>query len=118
MGQNKVVKVFASAAYTATQTSATFNNLSALGMVLIIDATAETGTASVVFKIQGVDLVSGKAWEILSSGTGTTILRVHPSLTGSANTIAKDVIPRDWNVVATHDDADSLTYSVSAHLVP
>ena len=40
------------------------------------------------------------------------MLRIHPSLTAAANTIAKDVLPQALKVTATHADADSITYSV------
>lgn len=117
------VTVLASAARTATPTVDTFHvrGGGADGLVLIIDVTAVTATPSVTFTIQGVDKVSGDTWDVLASsavtGTGETILRVHPALTASANATAKDVVPAYWTVSAAHADADSITYSVAAQLV-
>lgn len=84
--------------------------------LFIIDVTAATATPSVVFTIQGVEPISGNVYTILASaaitGTGTTVLRVHPSLTAAANTIAKDILPMAINIAAVHGDADSITYSI------
>ena len=114
---NRTRTVFESAARTATHNSEDFVN-DGRGLVVTIDATAETDTASVVFKIQGKDPVSGTYRDILESaaitGIGTTVLKVHPSLTAASNTVAKDMAPAIYRILATHADADSLTYSVGA----
>lgn len=114
--------VFASAAYTTTQNSATFTNDSDRGVVVTIDITAVTSTPSTTFTIQGFDSVSGKFYTILASaaqtGTGTVVLRVYPGLTASANVTASDVLPRYWRVVATHGNANSMTYSVGYSQIP
>lgn len=107
--------VFASAARTAT--SSVTMATGCLGGVFIINVTAVTLTPSVVFTIAGVDPEGSAAYTILASaaivGTGQTVLRIHPSLTAAANTIAKDVLPQALKITATHADADSITYSVS-----
>jgi hypothetical protein len=106
--------VFASGARTAT--SSVTMSTQCLGGVFIINVTASAATPSVVFTIAGVDPASDTAYTILASaaitGAGTTVLRIHPSLTAAANTIAKDVLPQALKVTATHADADSITYSV------
>lgn len=106
--------LMASAARTATHSVTMVTPC--LGGLFVIDVTAVTATPSVVFTISGVDPASDKAWTILASaaitGTGTTVLRVHPSLTAAANTIAKDVLPQALKITATHADADSITYSL------
>lgn len=114
--------IFKSVARTATHNSPDLaKNREFSGLILIIDATVEVATASVVFTIQGKDPGSGKYYTILASAAvtavGTTILRVHPNLTASANVIAKDVMPSTFRILATHDDADALTYTVGAILV-
>ena len=107
--------VFASAARTATSTASIATR--SLGGLFIINVTAASATPSVVFTIKGVCPISSATYDILASaaitGTGTTVLRVHPSLTAAANTIAKDILPSALLVTATHADADSITYSVS-----
>jgi hypothetical protein len=106
--------VMASAARTAT--SSVTMTTGCLGGVFIIDCTAITASPSVVFTIDGVDAASLKTYNILTSaaitGTGTTVLRIHPSLTTAANTVAKDVLPSALKITATHADADSITFSV------
>lgn len=115
------VGVFPSGARTATVSSPDRTNLNGTGMILVIDCTAISASPSVTFTIEGKDPASGKYYTILTSaaitGTGTTVLRVHPDLTAAANTVAKDMIPAVWRVTATHGDADSITYSVGASLV-
>jgi hypothetical protein len=91
------------------------------GIIVVIDATVDPASASVVFTIQGKDPASGKYYTILASaaitGVGTTILRVDKNLTASANVVAKDVMPATFRIIATHADADSITYSVGAILI-
>lgn len=98
-----------------------FVKSSGMGLVVVIDVTAVTDSPSVVFTIQGKDPASSKYYTILASaaitGTGTTVLRVHPDLTAAANTVAKDMLPAVWRVSADHADADSITYSVGASMV-
>ena len=88
----------------------------------MIDVTAISATPSVTFTIQGKDDLSGKYYTILASaaitGTGTTVLRVYPGLTAAANLTANDVLPGTWRLITTHGDADSITYSVGASLIP
>ena len=113
-------EVYASAARTATPDTQELEVAGYRGLHLIIDCTAASDTPSVVFTIQGVDRVSAKVYTILASaaitGTGTTILRVGPGLTASANVVANDVLPPVIRILATHADTDSLTYSVGASL--
>jgi len=113
---NKSGTLLATLARTATPTAVDQVNYNARGIVIIIDVTAVANTPSVVFTIEGKDIASGKYYTILASaaitGTGTTVLRVYPGLTAAANVTVSDILPRDWRLVATHADADSITYSV------
>lgn len=110
--------IFASAARTATVNGDDQTNYVGRFLHLVIDVTSVTLTPSVVFTVQGKDDVSGKYYTLLASAaitaTGTTVLRVGPGLTAAANTVANDVLPRTWRVIATHADTDSITYSVGA----
>lgn len=118
--QNIDYTVFASAARTATHNSADFVTPYTKGLHLVIDCTATSATPSVVFTLQGKDVTSGKYYTVLASAaitaTGTTVLKVHPALTAAANSVANDLLPRTWRVLATHADADSITYSVGVSL--
>lgn len=121
MNYNESVTIFASAARTATVNGDDQINDGGKGLHVVIDCTADPGTASVVFTVQGKDEVSAKYYTIIASaaitGTGTTVLRVYPGLTAAANTVVSDVLPRVWRVIATHADAESLTYSVGASVI-
>lgn len=114
--------VFASAARTETEASTVFPNARHRGLHLVIDATAVTDTPSVVFTVQGYSPLGDDYYTILASaavtGTGTTVLRVFPGATAAANTVANDQLPAMWRVNAVHADADSITYSVNAILLP
>jgi hypothetical protein len=111
-----------SVARTATNNSNDYDNTyNAVGAVVTIDATAITSTPSVVFKLQGKDTGSGKYYDIITSaavtGVSTVVLRVYPGLTPAANLIVSDVLPKVWRVLATHGDADSITYTVGVSLI-
>jgi hypothetical protein len=115
--------VFASTARTATEASATFGNPDGhRGLVVVIDVTASADTPSVVFTVQGYSPLGNDYYTILASaavtGAGQTVLRAFPGATAAANTVANDQMPGLWRVNAVHADADSITYSVNAWLLP
>ena len=109
---------YASAARTATSTVDVIVE-NAHGLVIVIDVTVDPASASIVFNIDGLDELSGNTWTLLDSAaiaaTGTTVLRISPHLTASANTIGKDIIPPVIRVNPVHADSDSMTYSVTVH---
>lgn len=111
------ITILASEARTATVNGSDCEG-SASSAHIVIDVTAVTATPSVVFTIQGKDKVSGEYYTILASSaittTGTTVLKVGAGLAASANSVANDVLPNIWRVIATHADADSIIYSVGA----
>ena len=113
---------FVSAARTATP--AVFNGIAdddVRGMIVTIDVTAISVTPSVVFTVSRVDPLSGKVTTLLVSaaitGTGTTVLRIHPSIVAAANLAASDLVPSKWRVTPVHGDSDSITYTVGVELV-
>lgn len=113
----------ASAARTATPTVPTINIRGHRGIIVIVDITVIPGSApSNTYTIQGKDPVSGKTWTLLASAAlaavATTILRVYPGLTASANVTASDVLPSQVTVSASHGNANSVTYSLSYVLIP
>lgn len=120
-GVGRSFAIFASAARTATPDTQEFELPAGTNYGhFIIDCTAVTATPSVVFTISGVDRLSGKVYTILASaaitGTGTTVLKVGPGLTAAANLVANDILPSVIRITATHGDADSITYSMGAHV--
>ncbi len=119
MATADITTAFASTARVATPDLVDVDMSRAHGMVVIIDVTAASATPSVVFNVDGFDPLSQKTWTLLDSaaitGTGTTVLRVGPGLTASANAVADDLIPAIVRIAPIHADADSITYTVTAH---
>jgi len=120
----KHVSVYASAARTATPTAATVPVGRFKSLHLVIDVTAVTATPSVVCTVDGLDPVSGKYYNLLTSAAltdsgapYTRVLKIGPGLPVTANLSANDVLPSTVRVTMTHGDADSITYSVAATLV-
>lgn len=118
---NTEVTVLASAARTATVDSADQTNHNARGAHVIIDVTAITATPSITPKIQVKDPASAKYYDVLVgvaiTAVGTTVIKVYPGIAASANAAASDILGRTWRVRVEHADADSITYSVGAHVV-
>ena len=79
------------------------------------------GTGSITVSIQEKDPTSGKYTSLLDSialtTNATTILTVYPGLTAVANVTATQVLPRDWRIVVTANNANSITYSVGYALI-
>lgn len=119
-GLGRVVSVLPSAARTATPDTVEILEFDSgvSGLALVVDSTAVTATGTLTVKIQGVDPVSGKTWDILTStaisSVATTVLRVHPSIAAVANSAAADVLPPRVRILVTHGNAVSMTYSVTA----
>ncbi len=119
------ITVFASAAYTATQTSTIIrSSLTAgeghtKGLALIIDCTAISATPSVVFTLEvatgnGAFSVIATSAAVTTNDT-TTSLIVHPDVANDrANVVDQGPMGSKWRLVATASDADSCTYSVIA----
>lgn len=114
--------IYPSAARTAAPTVDTQVNRGHRGMHLIVDATSITSTPSITVKIQGIETLSGKTYDILVSSAittvSTTVLKVYPGLTAAANSVANDVLPVNFRVAIEHGDSDSITYSAVALLIP
>ena len=117
-----VQTVYASAARTATPTAVTISTRRAKALFVVINVTAATATPSVVPTIDGYDSTSDTWFNLLTGAAitdanGDVRLRVGNGLPVTANVSANDYLPDRVRVVMTHGDADSITYSVSAHLV-
>lgn len=115
------VTVLASAAQTTTQTQADQINQLCRGIVVVLNVTA-AGLGSITLEIDGKDPVSGAYYALLTGAAvttnGTTIYRVYPGLAAVANATASDVLPRTWRVKVTANNANAVTYSVGAILIP
>jgi hypothetical protein len=119
MATADIITAFASVARTTSPSVVDVDMGRAHGMVVVIDVTVALVTPSVVFNVDGFDPLSQKTWTLLDSaaitGTGTTILKVAPGLTASANAVATDMIPAIVRIAPVHADADSITYTVTVH---
>ena len=112
-------QVYASAARTGTPTATVYDNPAHLGVVALIHCTASAATPSVVFTIQGE--LGGVYYDILASAAVTgavdIVMRVYPGLVAVANLAISHPLPRRWRILATHADADSITYNVESCLI-
>jgi len=117
---NDNITILASAARTASEDSATFDNPNHRAAHFVINVTAITATPSVVFSIEAFDVASGIFYPILTAlaitSVGTTVLKVGMGFTPVPDLTANNLMPFRYRVVATHADADSITYSVGANL--
>jgi hypothetical protein len=75
----------------------------------------------VVPTIDGFDAASGKYYNLLTGAaiatTGTVVLKIAPFLVVAANVAVSDLLPEVIRITLTHGNANSITYSVSAHLM-
>lgn len=118
---NEHINLLTSLARTAAINTPDQTNLDHRGLHLIIDVTVDPALASITPTIQGLDLLSGKYYDILVglaiAATGTTVLKVYPGIAATANVAASDILPLIWRLKMAVADADSITYSVAAELV-
>lgn len=122
LDKNLSMTVLESAARTTTQSVEWQGNLSCKGVEVFIDVTAVGMPGpSLTVAINNVDPISGKARAVLTSAaitaTGTTVLRVYPGITASANVAASDFIAPFGTITVTAGNANSATYSVGANFI-
>jgi len=120
------ITVFASAVRTATETSGEFRSGLASGagghtrgLVVIADCTLDGAGASVVFTVEVA--TGGAAFATIATmaalDTVDTVQQVviHPDVANDvANYTDQGPMRTKWRVLATHADADAITYSVIA----
>jgi hypothetical protein len=118
------ITAFPSVARTATPTAYTLDMSCITGLIVVMDVTAIGPAPSVVCTLDGVDTVSGKFWNILTATalvavTGATprVLKVARGLLAAANLVANDIVPDKVRISMAHGNADSITYSVTAHIL-
>lgn len=89
--------------------------------VKVILVTSLIGTGSVTLTIQGKDPGSGTYYTILVSAAvvtnTTTVLTVYPGIAIAANVSASDVMPRQWRIALTANNANPANFSVGATLI-
>lgn len=112
--------ILASAARTATPTAVDQTNLKGRSLHIVLDVIVAPNSPSIVLKIEGKDIASGKYYTILESaavvGVSTNIYKVAPWIAAVANLAVADEIPTTWRVTVTHGNTDSITYSIGYNL--
>ncbi len=120
-GRHGIATLLASAARTTTTASSDQTNPAWLGAHVIIKVTATGGTIALTPTIEAQDPVTTDWYPLLTgsviSSTGTSVLKIYPSLSGVSNKIAGDVLPATWRINVAHGNADSVTYSVAANML-
>ncbi len=120
------ITVFASTARTATSTSSEVRSGlksgaggHTRGLALVIDCTAVTSTPSVVFTLEVA--TGGGAYAVIATSAAVTtagtaaVMVIHPDVaTDVANFADQGPMRTRWRLVATHADANSITFSVIA----
>ena len=113
-----------SAARTTTQILDKLKNLGGKGIEVIVNVSVNAGGyGSITFSIQAVDQLGNVVTGPILAGAAITTVSVnryvvHPELTASSNLIAKDVIGHDFQIVITANNANPVTYSVDARIIP
>ena len=109
----------ASAAQTTTQTSADISTLGYRALSAILDV-SNAGTGSVTVTINGKDPASGNYYNLLT-GAAVGTISTNPYFVGLGvvavtNVAAAKPLPATIQIVVTANNANSMTYSVSATL--
>lgn len=116
-----IASLVASAARTTDHVGGWLTNEGHTKAHVVVDVTAAAGTtASFKVTLEGRVPGSTKSYDLLVSSaistTGVTVLKIGPGVAASANAAAQDLLPSVWRITSTHAGAQSLTYSVGAHL--
>lgn len=121
------ITIFASAARTATVVSAQSRIPGGpggqySGLAVIVDTTAVGVTPSVTFAVETSsgtgDAFASALTSAAVTAVGSTVLIVHPSVpTARANALSLGPLEIFWRVTATHGNATTITYSITAFLL-
>lgn len=107
--------ILPSAARTTLQATGDMDTGGSQFLNVVVDITAYT-SGNITVTIQGKDTASGKYYTLLTSAAlgaaATTRLKVGPTITAAANTIAQDYLPAFVRISVAVADATSITYSI------
>lgn len=90
-----------------------FENISGRGLILYLNITAETGTATLNVKVQRKDPVSGTYFDIpgasfaAKTATGSDMLCIYPGAVAVANQVVNQIVGRNLRVVAVESGGGS-----------
>lgn len=119
-------EALASGARTATTNSGDLTNPGAKGALIMVDVTAFAATPDVDLSIQAKDPSSGSYVTLCTATASITdvtgvdmyvyLIRPGDLVVPGAGTEILEMwelpLPRTWRILMTHNDADSLTYSI------
>jgi len=126
----RIITVLSSASRITTTNSADFANLGETvnirGAYLTFDITDVMTTPLITLSVKAKDYVSGNYESVFVAATGVTTIGTHtyliyPGIGAAAHDvdqIQSYPLPLQWRVTVEHQDADPITYSVGALLVP
>ena len=122
---NEEVTLLASAARTATLASATFTNYNKIGMLLILNITAASGTGGLQVRIQARNPITGNFNNLHPNPTALTSVTtaqylLYPAVItpgGGLTNNYSTVVSRRYRLYVAHGDGSSYTYSVSGILL-
>jgi hypothetical protein len=118
LGFPRQIEGLASAARTATTTKAFAPAEGAIGLTVVVVATAKGAAPSVVFNVEAFDEASQTWFNVLTpaamtlAAPTTAIYRVDPRITAAANLTAQDHLYPKMRINAVAGNSDSYTYSV------
>lgn len=108
-------------AATTSRGSGDLVNYDGRGVKVALNVTA-AGSGSITVSVQGKDAASGAYYTLLAgaavTGNGLTLYTVHPAVAAVANVSANDVLPHTWRVLVTANNANPVSYTVGAALLP
>jgi hypothetical protein len=121
--ENGTLAILPSAARTTATVTDSFNNRGARGIILFFDSTAVTDTPTITPSLQAYDPQTA-AWftvwtaaAAIASAADTTYL-LYPGASGGNFTEVDGIpLPAIWRLSIAVLDADSITYSVTGHLL-
>lgn len=108
-------------ARTTTQTGTDITSGGQKGLRVLTNITS-AGTGSITITIQCKDDTSSSYFDLINSGAltanGLYSLMVYPGIDAVANVAANTTGARSYRIVSTHNNANSMTYSVGYTLLP
>jgi hypothetical protein len=118
---NSVTVIYTSGARTATSSSSDATNYNHRGLHVIVNVSS-AGTGSVTPMIEGKDNLAGVYYSLHAAATaitanGTYVYEIYPGVgtaSGGITQATSRVVPRLFRVTMTHNNANSMTYSVLA----
>lgn len=120
-GQGRPAIIYPSAARTAAPTAYVIYTRKAKGIIVAINVTVRSGTASMTVAIQALDHGSGNWVTLIVTGTinsvSTTYLTYAPNAAVTANVSASGNLTDTIRILVTPADSQSLTYSIGADWV-